>query len=99
MNRIVAVINFNGKNASEYYENGLKLSALDREPKQVKRMTVPLRPPQADESYDENEAKHRFDAALRSARRAHEQRLSGAALRDEKQYAVSAHRRSGKDRP
>jgi|HubBroStandDraft_4_1064222.scaffolds.fasta_scaffold245432_1 hypothetical protein len=61
-------------------------------------MTVPSRPPQADESYDEHEAKHRFDAALRSARRAHDQRVRGATPAEDRDYAFSSHRRTGQDR-
>jgi hypothetical protein len=30
-----------------------------------------------DESYDENEAKHRFEQALRDARLAHQERMNG----------------------
>ena len=31
----------------------------------------------ADQCYDENEAQHRFESALRGARRAHAQRMKG----------------------
>jgi hypothetical protein len=57
-------------------------------------MTV-MQPPlqSADEIYDEHEAKHRFAAALRSARRKHDQRQRGPAAAQEEEYAHSSRAR------
>jgi hypothetical protein len=41
-----------------------------------------------DEDYDEDEAKHRFESAVRGARRAHDQRLRGSQAA-EKEHASS----------
>ena len=62
-------------------------------------MTGTQRPlPSPDESFDEHEAKHRFDAALRGARRAHDQRMRGPTVADDKEYALASHHRKGGDR-
>jgi hypothetical protein len=49
----------------------------------------------SDEDYDEDEAKHRFESAVRGARRAHDQRLR-APQAAEKEHASSRRYLHGK---
>jgi hypothetical protein len=62
----------------------------------AKSMTVSGRAHQTVESYDEDEAKHRFESALRGARRAHDQRMRGQQAA-EKEHAGA--RRHGDGKP
>ena len=66
----------------------------------AKSMTLFRHPSQpavesSDEDYDEAEAKHRFESAVRGARRAHDQRLRGSQAA-EKEHASSRRYLDGK---
>jgi hypothetical protein len=73
------------------------LLQLSYKPLEVERICsgMPMKVPRytlhsADECYDEHEAKHRFESALRGARRAHAQRMMAVARPADEEHASSS---------